>query len=119
MFGPRRSKPGLLTASSSLSAGIARNSFNESVPRTFFAYSALFLARSVSVTAGSERCEKSAPLSPIARWNNPFASGEAINSLTENDPALSPKIVTFPGSPPNAAIFFFTHSRAATWSSNP
>ena len=33
-----------------------------------------------------------------------------------NDPADSPKIVTLPGSPPNAAILSFTHWSAATWS---
>ena len=30
-------------------------------------------------------------------------------------PADSPKTVTLPGSPPNAAMFSVTHSRAATW----
>ena len=54
-----------------------------------------------------------APLSPMALWNRPLASGDAIRMLTENEPADSPKIVTLPGSPPNAAMFFFTHCSAA------
>ena len=33
------------------------------------------------------------------------------------EPADSPKTVTLPGSPPNAAISSRTHSSAATWSS--
>ena len=40
---------------------------------------------------------KNAPLSPIALWKSPRASGEAIRALTANDPADSPKIVTLPG----------------------
>ena len=31
----------------------------------------------------------------------------------------SPKMVTLPGSPPKAAMFSCTHSRAAIWSSRP
>src|SRR6185437_11212253 len=53
------------------------------------------------------------PLSPIACLNKPFERGDAINALTDIDPADSPKIVTLAGSPPNAAIFLRTHSRAA------
>jgi hypothetical protein len=34
---------------------------------------------------------KKSPLSPMARWNKPCASGDAIRALTENDPADSPK----------------------------
>ena len=55
--------------------------------------------------------ENAAPLSPIAFWNRPFASGEAICALTENDPALSPKMVTLPGSPPNAAMLSCTQCK--------
>jgi hypothetical protein len=33
-----------------------------------------------------------------------------------NEPAESPKMVTLFGSPPNAAIFCFTHLSAASWS---
>ena len=34
--------------------------------------------------------------------------GDAISVLTANDPALSPKMVTFSGSPPNFAMLPFT-----------
>jgi hypothetical protein len=34
------------------------------------------------------------PLSPIARVNKPFVSGEAISKLTSNAPAYSPNSVT-------------------------
>src|SRR6185503_5925504 len=40
------------------------------------------------------------PLSRIARWNNPFANGDAISDPTLMPPADSPKIVTRDGSPP-------------------
>ena len=49
----------------------------------------------------------------------PFASGEIICALTENEPADSPAMVTRAGSPPNAAIFWFTHCSAAAWSIRP
>jgi hypothetical protein len=62
---------------------------------------------------------KNAPLSPMAPWTSPFASGVATMALTEKEPADSPKIVTLPGSPPKAAMFFCTHLSAATWSSSP
>ena len=62
---------------------------------------------------------KLAPLSPITRWNRPLASGDAIRKFTADDPADSPNIVTRLGSPPNAAMFFCTHSSAATMSSSP
>ena len=42
-----------------------------------------------------------------------------LGYLTEIEPADSPATVTRPGSPPKAAMFFRTHCRAATWSSNP
>ena len=60
-----------------------------------------------------------APLSPIALWKSPRASGEAMSALTAKEPADSPKIVTFLGSPPKAAMLSRTHSSAATWSSMP
>ena len=59
------------------------------------------------------------PLSPIAPRKNPLASGDAMSALTESDPADSPAIVTFSGSPPNAPIFFFTQRKPAIWSINP
>ena len=59
------------------------------------------------------------PLSEIAPWNNPFASGEAHSMLTAMPPADSPKMVTFCGLPPKAAMFFLTHCRPAIMSSTP
>src|SRR3954466_7031959 len=52
------------------------------------------------------------PLSPIARWKRPFASGDAIRNVVLLDPADWPKMVTLPGSPPKAAMFYLTHCRA-------
>ena len=57
---------------------------------------------------------KNAPLSPIARWISPLASGDTTSALTANEPADSPKIVTLPGSPPKAAMLSCTHCSAAT-----
>ena len=54
-----------------------------------------------------------APLSEIARWNKPFASGDPVSAATSAAPADSPKIVTLFGSPPNAAMFFCTQRSAA------
>jgi hypothetical protein len=48
-----------------------------------------------------------------------LAKGEADSMLTAMPPADSPKMVTFPGSPPKAAMFFFTHCRPAIMSSTP
>ena len=53
------------------------------------------------------------PLSEMAPVKSPLASGEAASMLTAIPPADSPKIVTRPGSPPNAAMFFFTHCSPA------
>ncbi len=55
----------------------------------------------------------------IALWNRPWASGEVMSVLTEPPPADSPNTVTLPGSPPNAAMFFWTQRRAAIWSRVP
>src|ERR1035437_6356844 len=49
------------------------------------------------------------PLCEIAPVKHPLACGDAHNMLTEIPPADSPKMVTLLGSPPNAAMFFFTH----------
>jgi hypothetical protein len=59
------------------------------------------------------------PLSPIALAKRPRARGEAIWALTEMEPADSPKMVTLSGSPPKAAMFFWTQARAAVWSRRP
>ena len=60
-----------------------------------------------------------APLCGMARWNRPLARGIASRVPTDMPPADSPAIVTLAGSPPNAAMFCCTHSRAAIWSSMP
>jgi len=60
-----------------------------------------------------------APLSPMARWNSPLASGDAMSALTASEPADSPAMVTWSGSPPNARMFRLTHPNAATRSSMP
>jgi hypothetical protein len=39
--------------------------------------------------------------------------------MTLSPPADSPAMVTFDGSPPNAAILAFTQRSAAIWSSRP
>ncbi len=54
-----------------------------------------------------------APDSEIAFWNKPCDAGEPINICTDPAPADSPKIVTLPASPPNAAMLRFTHCSAA------
>ena len=60
-----------------------------------------------------------APLCGIAFWNSPRALGRPSSVPTLMPPADSPKMVTFSGSPPKAAMFSRTHSSAATWSSMP
>ncbi len=49
----------------------------------------------------------------MARAKSPVASGERIRLATEMAPADCPKIVTWLGSPPNAAMLFRTHWSAA------
>ena len=48
-----------------------------------------------------------------------LASRAAIRYMTLSPPADSPAIVTFAGSPPNAAMLRFTQRKAAIWSSSP
>jgi hypothetical protein len=60
-----------------------------------------------------------APLSAMARRNSPCARGDVINRLTSMAPADCPATVTLSGSPPNVAMFFRTHSSAASWSISP
>ena len=59
------------------------------------------------------------PLSAIARENRPSAVGEAMFAQTLAPPADSPKIVTLPGSPPNANALPCTQRIAACWSIRP
>lgn len=49
----------------------------------------------------------------------PLANGDKVKRCTEAEPALSPKIVTLPGSPPNREMWACTHFRAITWSLRP
>jgi hypothetical protein len=49
------------------------------------------------------------PLSEIALWKRPAASGETINALTFVEPADWPMIVTLPGSPPKLAMLSLTN----------
>ncbi|MBP1635330.1 MAG: hypothetical protein H6Q10_1904 [Acidobacteria bacterium] len=100
------------------SAGFARSAASESAPTAEANFTPSSSA-AASARIGSGPAPKNAPLSPIAFWTSPFASGEATSALTEKDPADSPKIVTFPGSPPKAAMLSCTQRRAATWSSRP
>ena len=59
------------------------------------------------------------PLCEIALANRPRARGSDSSVVTLIAPADSPKMVTLPGSPPNAAMLSRTHSSAAIWSSSP
>ena len=59
------------------------------------------------------------PLWEMAPWKSPLARGEAASMLTAMPPADSPKIVTLPGSPPKAAMLFFTQWRPAMRSRRP
>ena len=86
-------------AVTSFSAGTARSAFSESTPR--------------AVASATPPCSTSAsrvvrancpPLSPIALWNKPFASGVACVVLILQEPADSPKIVTFAGLPPKPVM---------------
>ena len=49
----------------------------------------------------------------------PLAAGDKTRKWVEAAPADSPNTVTFPGSPPNAAIFFCTHFNARIISLSP
>ena len=54
-----------------------------------------------------------APLSELARRKRPLASGDPTNPAFIAAPAESPMMVTRLGSPPKAAMFFFTHRSAS------
>ena len=55
----------------------------------------------------------------IIFWNRSSASGIWPNTVTFPPPPDWPKMVTFSGSPPKAAIFSFTQRRASTRSAMP
>lgn len=57
-----------------------------------------------------------APLCMMAAWKRPLDWGETMCTETDAAPADSPKIVTRPGSPPNAATLSRTQRSAACWS---
>ena len=107
-----------------LSAGILRKSAIESAPA---ARASASPPRSASASGrmfspGDPAVRwwpKEPPLSEIAPWNKPFASGEAQSMLIAMPPADSPKIVTLLGLPPKAAMFFWIHCKAAIMSSRP
>src|SRR5579863_1862464 len=109
--GQGRSVFGFSDASRISCADFARRASKEEAPNADSAN--LTPTLSASLRDFDTWLPQQAPLSPIARWNKPLASGEATSALTDMEPADSPKMVTLPGSPPNAAIFFFTHSSAA------
>ena len=55
-----------------------------------------------SAAISFDRTRPDAGLSEIARANRPSAAGTANNVAVMHAPALSPKMVTLPGSPPNS-----------------
>jgi len=73
-------------------------------------------ARLVLSTPATPSPDALAPLPPdmiTALANSPLVSGDVTSICTETPPADSPTMVTLAGSPPNAAIFRFTHFSAA------
>lgn len=71
--------------------------------------------------SAARAAEKNVPgtLWATARRKSPAARGMASRAATEPAPADSPKIVTWSGSPPNAAMLSCTQASAAIWSSRP
>ena len=53
------------------------------------------------------------PLSAIALWKSPLATGEPLSMPTMAAPADSPKMVTLFGSPPKFAMLALTHRSVA------
>ncbi len=77
------------------------------------------MALAVAVACSGRPSFRAPPLSATARWNRPLAAGMPIRQETFPAPPDSPKMVTFPGSPPKAEMLSRTHSSAATQSSIP
>ena len=71
------------------------------------------------ITALSGQVIEQPPLCAIARWNKPREPGATRWAHTSKAPPDSPKTVTSPGSPPNAAALRWTQRSAACWSSRP
>ena len=100
------------------SAGFVRRS---AIELTFIAVTAFAPASSAcaSVLIVPMPMPIQPPLSAMARWNRPLASGDPTSPEIRNAPADSPKIVTRRVSPPNAAAFLCTHCSAAMASITP
>src|SRR5688572_1900859 len=113
---PKRNKPNLEDALNKESALRALRCDSE-FALIVFANSIPVFSPSASGAAG--KAPSMEPLSPIAPANNFFDKDEAINALTDTEPADSPAMVTLVGSPPKAAIFCCTQRKAATWSNKP
>ena len=90
---PARSPPAAWSTGSacSLSSVVRRRARAASAPR-----------RRAASCAPVRRSARLAPLWMIAWWNSPLAAGIASSALTFPPPPDWPKIVTLPGSPPNA-----------------
>src|ERR1700735_2925537 len=82
-----------------------------SVHPTAVATAAPCASPAAMVTAGEPF--EAAPLSMITCWKRPALFGDARCRNRLVPPADSPKTVTFLGSPPNPAQFFWTHWIAA------
>ncbi len=106
----------LFVASITCSEDIARSAESDAAPAPVAHCEP---ACSACASGTARRLPSSAPLSPIAAEIRSRESGDAMWPLTESEPADSPAIVIFDGSPPNAAAFSRTHRSAAFWSRKP
>ena len=93
-------------ASRICAAGIARSAASVSAPTTGGELRAPASSPCASGTGGQRRQRSTRRSRRSRRRSGPFDSGDAICALTAIEPADSPAIVTFRGSPPNAAMFF-------------
>ena len=82
-----------------------------------YSSSAFVLPCAASQPTGKARVVE--PLWAMTFWKYWFASFMTGRMETEPPPALCPKMVTLPGSPPKAAMFSCTHLSAIAWSSRP
>ena len=73
----------------------------------------------VAAPASGVTSRSAEPDCTAARWNRPLAPGMARTVEVFAPPPDWPKIITLPGSPPNASILAFTHCSEATMSSAP
>ena len=103
----------LLTASRILSVGSARNSASDLTPSEATHSPSFCFARFQRIGWQHRRRRPRR----FRRWPSekaPAPAGEAISVLTAKEPALSPKMVTLPGSPPKCPMLALTHCSAAT-----